>query len=284
MQKICLFAVACIFFFSCKNEKTAPEKSLPATALSIEKTWSMFVGDTKNLPPKNECSPLQARMTEGWYGVKGRIGFSWSFFGDGTLTEFSGQNYRQGQWKYADETKKSIVLTFPNIKDEVLSIPHLDSDSLAIGVGADKKLKVYGFKTDGATYEKSEQNPYHPSNNLWRTKPATAETDAQIHARMKNHLHHLCLILEAALSHNLKVVSFRASPSNVHQYNGGVGLEPDANLSEAWLDCFFNKSDALKASRMLEDSMTKNKSIKLNAEDVWVKKNLAVLRNLWEQF
>lgn len=278
MKKISLlFAAICLLAVACKNEKSAEKPS--TTTLSIEKNWSMSNHDTKNLPATGTAENLQKRMTEGWFGEKGRIGFSWSFFADGKFTEVAGQVYRLGNWSKSADGKE-ISIAIGNTTPEKFSVKYLDSDSMAIEVPHKNGTKIYGFKSDGANYEQPEQNPFHPKNNVWRNPPEASETDEQLRARLKNHLHHLTLILEGAISHDLKVVSFRASPSPLNQFNGGVGILKDSDLPEAWINCFFNRADALKASRLLEKAMSTSENVKLDPKDFWVKKNLAVLKSV----
>jgi hypothetical protein len=282
------FASAILLFFSCKSDKkeVAAENIIVNTApsISIKKSWNMAVTSASDLPPNGEGSPIQKRMTKGWYGGKGKVGFAWHFFEDGTLVELGGSNYNLGQWTSIDDNKTiEIQLNNDKIKDS-FTVDYLSSDSVNLKVGAGKQGNRVGLKTDGTNYGKIEENPYHPSNNTWRIKPAAAESDAQIKDRVKNHLTHMIKILEAGTKHQMKVMSFRSSPSMFHQYNGGVGLEPAPKVPEDWIECFFDKKDAKKAYDMMEKSMKTNGSAKTDAKNNWAQNNLIIFKFLHDSF
>jgi hypothetical protein len=288
LLKFSFFICSIFIFFSCKNDKKEGSTDVPivntAPSITIKKGWNMAITSASDLPPNGEGSLIQKRMTTGWYGGKGKVGFGWHFFGDGTLVELAGQEYRLGKWSSTDDNKTiEIQLDGDKNKDNFV-VDYLSSDSVNIKIGTGKQANRVGFKNDGAQFEKPEDNPYHPSNNTWRIKPSTAESDAQIKERVKNHLTHLIKILEAGTKHQMKVMSFRSSPSMFHQYNGGVGLETASKVQEGWTNCFFDKKDAKKAYDMMEKSMKVNGSAKTDAKNNWAQNNLIIFKFLHESF
>jgi hypothetical protein len=287
-HRILFFAMAFFFLFSCKNDKKEATTESPiintAPSITIKKGWNMAITSASDLPPNGEGSPIQRRMSTGWYGTKGKVGFGWHFFEDGSLVELAGQSYRLGKWSSTDDNKTiEIQLDGDKNKDSFM-VDYLSTDSTNIKIGTGKQGNRVGLKNDGARFEKPEDNPYHPSNNTWRTKPAAAETDDQIKVRVKNHLSHLIKILEAGTKHQMKVMSFRSSPSMFHQYNGGVGLETATKVPEGWIDCFYDKKDAKKAYNMMEQSMKVNGSAKTDAKNNWAQNNLIIFKFLHDSF
>ncbi|MFN4257100.1 MAG: hypothetical protein ACK4Q5_19030 [Saprospiraceae bacterium] len=267
-------------FFACKNEQPAqPAAKDEAPSIGLEKSWLMDVASTKNLPAMGKGSPAQQRMNEGFYTEKARTGFSWHLFPGGTAAELRNQKYQTGTWASTDGNK-TFTLTFADGKPETVTVKHLGADSMLVSVGEGKIASEIAFKSDGARYDAPEQNPYHPSNNLWRIKPAAAETDAQLRARLRNHLHHMGLILEAGIKHKMKVVSFRGSPSCLHQYNSAIGMETESQIPQAWYDCFYDKNDAKKAYKMLEQEMRSNGKPPTDAKKPWVENNLIIFQHL----
>lgn len=287
MRKNILLALLCAAtsaaFLACKNDAPTAAPTNDAPTISLEKSWAMDMASAKNLPPKGSGSPLQLRIAEGIYGENARAGYALHLFAGGLATEVRGQKYQEGTWASADGNK-TLTLTFPGSKPDEAVVKHLGADSLSLGVGAGKSAGDLAFKSDGARYDAPEQNAFHPSNNRWRLKPSAPETDEQLRARLKNHLHHMGLILEAGLRHQLKTVSFRASPSCLHQYNSAVGMEKEANLTAEWFACFYDKNDAKKAYKMLEEEMRTNGKPATDAKKSWVENNLVIFQHLESGF
>jgi hypothetical protein len=273
-------------FISCKSDKKDATAETPLAdvtpSISIKKSWNMAITSASDLPPNGEGSLVQRRMSKGWYGGKGKVGFGWHFFEDGTLVELSGQDYQIGKWTSTDDNKTIEIQLNEDTKKDNITVDYLSSDSTNIKVGMGKQGNRVGLKSDGATYTSPTDNPYHPINNTWRIKPTAAESEAQIKDRVKNHLQHMVKILEAGTKHQMKVMSFRSSPSMLHQYNGGVGLETANKISEGWTNCFFDKKDAKKAYDMMDKCMKVNGAAKTDAKNNWAQNNLIIFKFLYD--
>ncbi len=275
-----LLATTC--WLGCNNETPVAQKD-EVPSIALEKSWFMNVDDTKNLPPRGKGTAAETRISEGFFDATGkalsRFGFSWHFFADGTLAELRGQKFLAGKWAKGG-TPEAIQLIFPFAGDETVLQKSLRVDSMLLEVGTGKTAASLSFSTDNARYARPDDHPFHPLNNLWRTKPAAAETDAQLVARLQNHVHHLALILDATVKNHLKTAYLRASPSCLSLSNGAVGLEPSSNWPSDWVDCFFNMDDAKKAATLLEKSMHANGRAATDAKKQWIENDLIILQNI----
>lgn len=112
-------------------------------------------------------------------------------------------------------------------------------------------LLSLGFAASGELHQNMYNDPFHPSNNRWRIKPAQKETDSGIHERIKNCLLFYALYYRDHIKRQAETISFEGLPALFEWYNGGIGLPHKNELSDSWIECFYNKDQALKGYTLL---------------------------------
>lgn len=184
-----------------------------------------------------------------------------------------------GTWAY-DDDKKTIRLQYADGKTGLYKIKAVKSTELRLvntGIKSETELK---FISGGVNYKHTSDDPYHVTNNTWRIAPAKAETEDEIKARLKGWLMFHILFYRDAILKEVKQVSFYGFPTCVKWYGGGVVMRKQDELPQNWIDCFYNKQQALRAYTLI-DNVFKKKYV--FPKDVnWVKKNLSVIEQMYK--
>lgn len=114
------------------------------------------------------------------------------------------------------------------------------------------------FESDGIQHKLEQNDPYYPGNNRWRVKPVKEENDAQIKERMKNYLKFFTLFLQDSHKRNESVVNWRGIPTIVDFYGNGIGMCNRDEISNSWMHCFYNESQAMQGYELLEKTIQDN--------------------------
>jgi len=106
------------------------------------------------------------------------------------------------------------------------------------------------------------------------------ETDAALHARLKDNLHFFILYYKDAIAKNPDLVSFYGLPSCLRWYSGGIFMKKVEDLSAEWLKCFYNDEEAMKAYNIMDKVMDKKYTWPKDNSS-WLQQNLAVLQQIY---
>lgn len=99
--------------------------------------------------------------------------------------------------------------------------------------------------------------PFHGSNNQWRIKPAHAESDSLIKLRTEQcNLFYAKFLLDN-VNRGKSFISFSGLPTCFKWYRGGVSVTNTNKQEPKWMNCYYNKEQALKAQAMLERVISK---------------------------
>ncbi|MBS1752781.1 MAG: hypothetical protein JST34_01920 [Bacteroidetes bacterium] len=207
---------------------------------------------------------------------------SFSFSTKGSFIKNWRSTFDYGTWVY-DDASKTITLnnTIDKTKD-IYKIARVAFDELVLvntGVNSNTNLKFIGA---GLRYKNAEDEPFYLENNRWRIKPIQKETEQQVHQRLKDNLHFFLLFYKSVLAKDEKSVSFWGLPSCFKWYGGGIFIKKEKELKENWINCFYNKEQAMQAYQIAEKLM----DIKYTwpkGEQNWLKLNLAVLEQMYKK-
>lgn len=207
--------------------------------------------------------------------------FLLSFFPDSSFTEvWENGNYIAGKWKYV-KMDSSISMVYPDeTKSYKLSF-NRDKNGLrevTLESATGKNLALAGF---GKSMEKYQDDPFYPANNAWREKPSQPENDKQIRSRLTGYITHSAYLLNAADIRRQQIISWEFSKGIIKIYNAGIGLVPQDQIPEAWINSFYSPSDAMKAYAMFDDYL-RTTSYKGSATGNWVKDDYAILVSILE--
>jgi hypothetical protein len=148
--------------------------------------------------------------------------------GDSRLMTLSLSDKTQRQYVIMDLASNRFILSLPEVKDFFLNL-----------------------YTSRLLHRNMYNDPFHPVNNRWRIKPLEKETDSAIYARLKNCLLFFALYFRDHIKRNTETISFEELPEIFAWYNRGIGLPDKDELSDSWIDCFYNKEEAQKGYSIL---------------------------------
>lgn len=187
-----------------------------------------------------------------------------------------------GFWEFNADAKKIILRHDDGSRDEY-KIVKLAVDELVVintGIASETQLK---YVSEAKRYYRPANDPFHIDNNRWRIKPKKPETDEQLKKRLKDYLHFHILFYRDNLAKNAKTISFYGFPTCLKWYAGGIFIIKKEELAESWYKCFYNKDQAMKAYLMIDDLIGKKYKWPEGRSISWVKKNLAVLEQMYEK-
>ncbi|MEI8060495.1 MAG: hypothetical protein WCG67_10080, partial [Ferruginibacter sp.] len=204
---------------------------------------------------------------------------SFYFFSDGTFLKNPRNAIDYGTWVF-DNVAKTITLNYQVEKGKnVYKIAALAADELKLvnkSVNSSTILKFIGL---GKSFVDPTNDPYHISNNQWRLHPKKKETDIEIQNRLKANLHFFVLFYRNAIAKNATTASTWGLPSCLKFYGGGIYITKKEALHEGWMNCFYNKDQAMKAYEIM-DKVIGMKYKWPKDEPNWMKQNLTVLEQM----
>lgn len=269
MKKLLYFLIL-IICFSCSEEvATAPEE--------ITKIWRL-----------SEVMELQTNDAETNTSTKREIerkmvsdGYVLCFFPNNTYTALQGYTINEGNWKFSRDGKLLFGSNEMQIDrfETKRSKNFLISDVAIADQGINAKLR---WVEEAEMLEDFKEDPFYSANNQWRKKPKNKETDAQIRARLLNYIQHFANILNASTEREHDVVSFAHSMGIIRVYRGGIGRVKKENIEKDWINCFYDKEDAMKAYELFSRYLVRGK-YKGGTTGDWVKDDYNILLSIYDE-
>ncbi len=204
-----------------------------------------------------------------------------AFFDDGTMLQNPHGELHTGTWNY-DDALKIITIRQAQGATEKYTINAVAADELVLTKIGETNAKQQKYIGQAISHFQKTTDPFYPANNNWRIKPAKPETDAEIKQRAKDCLKFYLLYYNDNRVRDSAVISFVGFPTCFIWYGGGISISTAANLQPAWVNCFYNRQQALKAHAMMEDLVTKK--YKWSKGQNWVVMNAKVLKQMYERF
>ena len=177
-----------------------------------------------------------------------------SIFSDGTVVQNPRDEMHFGKWAL-DNTGKLLTITYANGKTAQYTIDKISARHMTMASKEDKKNVEY--RADGKVQKNIADDPFYATNNQWRVKPLKPETDEQIRERVRQALIFYGKYLDRNVALNEQVISFTGIPVILMWYKAGLAVIPKTRVEQRWVNCFYNKEQALKAQNMLENILDK---------------------------
>ena len=201
-----------------------------------------------------------------------------SFFEDATVVENPRDKIRFGKWSM-DEADKMIGIEFNKGGKAQYKIVAIGATQMILMNTTDKKKIEY--RADAKMQKIPADDPFHGSNNQWRMKPGGAEPDSAIKSRTEQCVLFYAKFLADNANRSANSISFAGLPTCFKWYRGGVSVTAKDKLENKWLNCYYNKEQALKAHAMLESIISKK--YKWNKEEKnWVKQSAGVVKQMYD--
>lgn len=177
----------------------------------------------------------------------------YSFFEDGLVVQNPRDNLKVGKWTLNEKSKK-ISIVFDNGTKQVLQLNAIGIKSLLLKEG---KAKAVKYIADGKRQTNLLDEPFYPANNRWRIKPVKTETDSAIKSRVIDCVHFYHTFFKNNADHEFASISFYGIPTCFKWYSGGISIINKEKVGQKWIDCFYNKDQALQAQQLLENIISK---------------------------
>lgn len=200
----------------------------------------------------------------------------------GTFLRNPRNNIDYGTWQYNDATKTIVLNDAVDRTKDIYKIARITYDELIlvnVGLKSETNLK---FISPGKRYKDPEDEPYYIENNRWRIRPKKQEDEAAIYKRLKENIRFFILFYRSAIAKDDKTVSFWGLPSCFKWYGGGIYLKKEDELKDNWIDCFYDKEQAMQAYA-LADKLLSQKYNWPKGEQNWLKLNLAVVEMMYKK-
>jgi hypothetical protein len=201
-----------------------------------------------------------------------------AFFSDGTMVLSPRDFLMPGKWSYAD-ADKMITVSLADGRTSRYKIKALAADELVLLDKGESGASPETYVGQAFTHNRPEDDPFHPSNIAWRNKPRQPESPAAIAKRVGGCIHFYRLFYNDNLMRDNKQISFAGLPSCFNWYYGGIGVQKAEKLEGDWVDCFYDRKQALQAHAMLEKLITE-KFHWTKGEFDWRVKTVKVLQQM----
>jgi len=197
---------------------------------------------------------------------------SYSFFKDGSVVINPRDKIQFGKWKLDEATKHiNIVLEDGSQKD--IQIKDINVNNLNLKA-ANPEASL--FVADGKTQGILSDEPLYISNNKWRIKPSHSEADSAIKNRVIQCVAFYSKFFKDNADHGYSAISFYGFPTCFKWYDGGISIINKDKVGQKWINCFYNKDQAIKGQQLLEQVILKKYNWN-KAEKKWTKQSADVL-------
>jgi len=198
------------------------------------------------------------------------------FLNDGSFVENpAGITYRGTFTRNGDQ----LTANYENGEQAIFTIKKLSLDSLFVNRKIDDHESNILYKGSHAWWPDIKENPFTVENFSWTIKPSKPETDEEIKQRCKDCIRFYQYFIAGHVRGKSPAISFSGFPSCLNWYSGGIGLKPEKDLNEKWIDCFYNEEQALKGYALIRHAILKKYDWDAN-ETNWMKQAVPVLQQM----
>jgi hypothetical protein len=282
MMKLLLFTLVISSLYSCdflpkpkkkKQEETSTQLSEKLVILKRTDPVSKLIAQNWILsdatPPLEKDLEVFGKTTHGQPAL--------FIMNNGVLVENPlGDLLRPGRYIL---TQKEMRVKYEDGKSASFLIERVTPTQLWIRRKEDGKETALTYKASGIGYRNSLDNPYHPKYNWWRIKPIKPEDEAALKHRLRNYMDFYVIFFQDFLNRDLRTFSLGNIPCCFNWYKGGITIHSEKNLQDNWINCFYNREQALKARAILEDAVMKKHKWVPNVPN-WVEQTEPVLRSI----
>ena len=217
-------------------------------------------------------------------GSGSRLFPSLNLFKDSTAIENPRSDLQLATWHRELNNKiNSIIMKYGKNETRSYRIRELSLRNLTISWNDGSDSFWIRYRSDGMAHQNILNDPFHPSNNLWRVKPVHIESETEIKKRVKDCVRFYALYYRDNIKRHKKVIEFLGLPEIFRWYNGGIGLPEKKDISDSWVTCFYNKTQAEQGLTILNNLLVDNDFDWPTGTPGWHYRTLSVLEQMHEK-
>lgn len=195
-----------------------------------------------------------------------------ALFPDHSVTINPRCGLKVGKWML-DKDSRELSLRLADGSAKVYTVREIALKQMELSCGP----AIIRLTSAALVHKRLADDPFYPTNNRWRIKPARPETREEIRSRVKSCLHFYSLFFLDNHQRQETDISFSGLPSCFIWYNGGIGVQERSDLDHKWINCFYSTYQAFQAYDMLA-SLLASHSLKWPENPTsWVKQTGEVL-------
>jgi hypothetical protein len=139
------------------------------------------------------------------------------------------------------------------------------------------------MRADAKAHRNMYNDPFHPSNLWWCMPPSRPETDSAIHARVRASVKFFALYLRDNILRKKAKINFAGLPDIFNWYSGGIGLSDPELVDDSWINCFYNKEQAMQGYEMLKKLIVEHEFNWPKRAPSWVHQTHSVLEQMYHK-
>lgn len=263
----------CFAFVTCKNEKK--EEAVAISQMTLTKSWRLT-----EILLSDEYIETSSRLDQ--RKVEGQIANTYllNLFPDSVFTKLVKNNLIIGRWSYQNNL---LILSMEETND-TFNLQKIETNKGYHFLHATfKNHGHYTFVQEYNMLKDFKDDPYYPSNNLWRISAKEYETKKQLKERMINYLIHTKMLIQSSLKRENKKIRLGNSLGPIRIFDGGIGLRKKDAVPKEWLHTYFSDSQGYEVM----DEMNKyfvNELIPTKDTSNWKIANIEIIDDLIQKF
>jgi hypothetical protein len=135
--------------------------------------------------------------------------------------------------------------------DRSLSDTSVETEEVSTRLLDQSGIYTIAAESESADFDEKDSDPWSPSLNQWRLKPANSESADEIKKRVRNHLHFMYSFFSFAIRGERYWVSQDWFFSVIKPGNNGTALLSVRNIPSQWYSCFYDSTQAMQGYELL---------------------------------
>jgi hypothetical protein len=191
---------------------------------------------------------------------------------------------RIGHWRIQTVNGQHVLqLQYSNNTKEQFVIEKLRAHELWVRYQGLVDSLSRQLTSDALVHQNMYSDPFHPVNNQWRIPPQKPETDSAIKQRVKDCIRFYALYYRDNIRRQKRTISFEGLPAIFEWYRRGIGLPDKEKVDKSWINCFYNKEQALKGYEILRDLIVRYEFDWPKGAPAWVYETHSVLEQMYHK-
>lgn len=176
-----------------------------------------------------------------------------------------------------ERNNDSLLLTYSDGTTGSFLIELLTPDTLVAKRIAKDKISALYYSPTNTWWPEADVNPFSEANMAWTIKPNEPEDSDQIKKRVNEYIRFIQYYVEGYSRGGATRISFVGIPNIFNFYTGGISIpNDDKNLNPKWVDCFYDRKQALEAYNMVRRVVIKDYKWDPD-EPIWINQTGRVL-------